>query len=758
MSAAKEHNSSDFQVRRIFSEVEAKEIKELQKGASVFTENYPGYDKWIDMALAEVVAGHRVAFGAFKAIHEDGLPVSKLVGSMIIKEEKYGAGVELKNLYVDEDSRKKGCGLALNNAVEKHYSKKRYRVIRTQVPAKEEGTISFLLKCGYRVLITKESAHKAGDYVTELEKELPLKYGGDYFDRMAFFAWLLEKDYNLRIKEKVANTLTFSLEPKHKASDVTANGILQINEEQEPVRAQTVKDFLAKHPEAHIKMIFGRIIDAEAKAECDKQGVLALDEAAILQQFGNCFAYKPADFKIDEIAGTVVVVNGEYLDRVHTVIPNQKFTYFKGGTVGKYLKPNHKVLFLFTSHQERTENGVLAFADIIGVQNSNPDEIWQVYKTHNPLFTEGEYRTFVENKKTLLALECTNLTWIKPISQTELCKIIDEKNLDIDDIGHLYLSATMLRTFENKKVVEKPVAEATVTVKKAIKPKFGIITALPEECASVDCMLINRQMITQDGRQYIIGDIGKHQVVLAVVGAGTTTAATRATAMLDTFSSIESLVMVGIAGGVPNIEKPSDHVRLGDIVVSNEGGFIQVDFVKEEENRITYRSPPRPPSAKLLSAAKFLEAAAIQGQKPWEQYITQGLKKVNAERPNEATDELVSSEDSAVILKHPIDELRVKGQPRVFLGPIGSSNTLLKNPKKRDLLRDKFSIKAIEMEASGIADAGYDSEVGVFVIRGISDYCDGRKNDKWHLYAAVVAAAYAKALIESIPTTETATT
>lgn len=45
--------------------------------------------------------------------------------------------------------------------------------------------------------------------------------------------------------------------------------------------------------------------------------------------------------------------------------------------------------------------------------------------------------------------------------------------------------------------------------------------------------------------------------------------------------------------------------------------------------------------------------------------------------------------------------------------------------------------------------AGLDS-FPCLAIRGISDYADSHKNDDWHPYAAVVAAAYAKELLDVI--------
>ncbi|KAK5235886.1 hypothetical protein LTR47_003361 [Exophiala xenobiotica] len=53
------------------------------------------------------------------------------------------------------------------------------------------------------------------------------------------------------------------------------------------------------------------------------------------------------------------------------------------------------------------------------------------------------------------------------------------------------------------------------------------------------------------------------------------------------------------------------------------------------------------------------------------------------------------------------------------------------------------------MEAAGGMD-----HFPCLVIRGISNYCDTRKNKRWEGYAAAAAAAYAKELLDIIPTPE----
>ncbi|MEP7125077.1 MAG: hypothetical protein ABJE95_29375 [Byssovorax sp.] len=99
-------------------------------------------------------------------------------------------------------------------------------------------------------------------------------------------------------------------------------------------------------------------------------------------------------------------------------------------------------------------------------------------------------------------------------------------------------------------------------------------------------------------------------------------------------------------------------------------------------------------------------------------------------------------------LKHPLDRKRIEGQPRIFFGPIASTNALLKDPVDRDRLREQHGVKAVEMEASGIADATWMQRAGYLAVRGICDYCDKYQNDDWHRYAALVAAAYARSVIE----------
>jgi nucleoside phosphorylase len=292
--------------------------------------------------------------------------------------------------------------------------------------------------------------------------------------------------------------------------------------------------------------------------------------------------------------------------------------------------------------------------------------------------------------------------------------------------------------------------------------RIGVITALPKEGAAFRVMLDGRMDLALKGggsrpRVYDIGTVpalggGTHAIIhLCLNDMGNNIAATRAAVLLNDFPVINHIIMVGIAGGVPNHENAENHVRLGDIVVSDRHGVVQYDFMKQERDKIVPRHRPAPPAAPLMDAVSRIRVQEEEGARPWCEELALGARLPGYTRPEDASDTLADSRDPTVLVNHPVDPARANGQPRVFHGPIASSGTLLKDSLRRDRLRDDFGVKAVEMEASGIADATWDKGAGFLVVRGICDYCDGFKNDSWQKYAALAAAAYTRALLRNLP-------
>ena len=81
-------------------------------------------------------------------------------------------------------------------------------------------------------------------------------------------------------------------------------------------------------------------------------------------------------------------------------------------------------------------------------------------------------------------------------------------------------------------------------------------------------------------------------------------------------------------------------------------------------------------------------------------------------------------------------------------GWVLSANTLLKNDNtQKKLLQACPNAIAFEMEAHGIAEACRDRGIEVLIVKGVSDFGDGNKNDNWQPQAALNAA---KALCEAM--------
>jgi nucleoside phosphorylase len=88
---------------------------------------------------------------------------------------------------------------------------------------------------------------------------------------------------------------------------------------------------------------------------------------------------------------------------------------------------------------------------------------------------------------------------------------------------------------------------------------------------------------------------------------------------------------------------------------------------------------------------------------------------------------------------------RANSIPQVFYGTIGSGDVVINNGQERDKRAAADKLYCFEMEAARLMN-----DFPCLVIRGISDYADSHKNDRWQPYAAATAAAYAKELLNVV--------
>lgn len=332
-------------------------------------------------------------------------------------------------------------------------------------------------------------------------------------------------------------------------------------------------------------------------------------------------------------------------------------------------------------------------------------------------------------------------------------------------IDHVFDFDPKLDISEEDSMAEDTSEKEDRTLAKEIKPTVGVITALPHEFAAVQLSLDRvEEVYCENNRDtsYTLGEIPSqpkygHVVLLSLLPSyGNITAATRSAQMSEQFPSLKYICMVGIAGGVPNPDKPGDHVRLGDIVVSSVYGTIQHDAGKDTNSGFIIDLISYTPAASLVGQTRVLSAKALIGDKPWLEWINRIGKQLKVEHPPDSHDvlwetiTLRNGKTRRRQVRHPLDPDRVADEPRIFLGRIGSGNAVLRYETKRDLLRDKLKVMAVEMESAGVAQASWMQSIGYISIRGICDYCDQNKNDNWQKYAAVVAAAYFRVLFQSM--------
>ncbi|KXT04480.1 hypothetical protein AC578_8667 [Pseudocercospora eumusae] len=302
----------------------------------------------------------------------------------------------------------------------------------------------------------------------------------------------------------------------------------------------------------------------------------------------------------------------------------------------------------------------------------------------------------------------------------------------------------------------------------------GWIAALVHERAAATALLDQRHEPPEDfvknrhdDNQYTWGSMGPHHVVIASLPLGeygTNIAAAVAKSMLASLPSIRIGLMVGIGAGIPNIEKGYD-IRLGDVVVcqpqGQSGGVVQYDLVKATDGRLYPTGMLNMPPAALRGALGKLRAEHELESSKVPQLLEEMLKRYPQMRKStEAKPGYVHQgfkNDIYHVGPGPEDvqerESRDSTDPEIHYGTVASGNMLVKDAAERNAILERLkgseNVICLEMEAAGLMN-----NFPCLVIRGICDYADEHKNDKWQKYAAATAAAFAKELLSHVDASE----
>jgi nucleoside phosphorylase len=267
----------------------------------------------------------------------------------------------------------------------------------------------------------------------------------------------------------------------------------------------------------------------------------------------------------------------------------------------------------------------------------------------------------------------------------------------------------------------------------------------------------------QRGDDYVFqaGEVCGHNVVIATLPAGQPygngSAAALAAQIKKYFPNLWFGLLVGVAAGLPKLggSSPRD-IRLGDVLVAlpdgDSAGLVAYDLGKETEDGFQLLR-----GGHVLAVTETVVRAAIGNIQlrapddvnlilPYYEAIKDKRHQAGTfSDPGQDLDQLLLNDNTKAITVEQREHRPGDQRTRIWYGPIGSGEKLLKNAKKRDELRDRYNLIGVEMAAAGATVS-----IPVGVIRGVCDYGDERKNKEWQPYAAAMAAAYAKAVLAQI--------
>lgn len=258
-----------------------------------------------------------------------------------------------------------------------------------------------------------------------------------------------------------------------------------------------------------------------------------------------------------------------------------------------------------------------------------------------------------------------------------------------------------------------------------LKPvDFVIITPLAEERDAVLKQLTNFRKeppSKDDIRVYYSGLLpvrfadgsqSQYSIILLPLGKMGHTEAASATGDAIRRWQARYVLLVGIAGGMVKTG-----IKLGDVLISEQIVDYELATIREDGHEIRWQV--HSVDQRLLIAAQNFDS------KNWQQTTARRY-------------------DKKVSLAH--------------FGPICTGNKVITDKSLADQFSEVWAkLIGCEMEAGGVANAAFKSvhRPGFFMIRGVSDLADGKKDSRhvkrWRPYACEIAAAFTIDFLKSGP-------
>ena len=229
-------------------------------------------------------------------------------------------------------------------------------------------------------------------------------------------------------------------------------------------------------------------------------------------------------------------------------------------------------------------------------------------------------------------------------------------------------------------------------------------SALAQEQDGLLALLSRPRKIQRAGRDFWLGELHGHSVVLALSRIGKVAAATTATALIEHFD-VSRILFTGVAGGL------APGVRVGDVVVADS--FVQHDL---DASPIFPRFELPLYGRSVLACDEFLSTALYRAAQDH-------LAEAGAPTPHRVHRGLIASGDR-------------------FVSAAAESTAL-----RQALQRAGHEALAVEMEGAAVAQVCLDSGVPFAAVRTISDRADDQAHLDFETFVREVASGYACAII-----------
>ncbi|KAL2849694.1 hypothetical protein BJX68DRAFT_94769 [Aspergillus pseudodeflectus] len=315
--------------------------------------------------------------------------------------------------------------------------------------------------------------------------------------------------------------------------------------------------------------------------------------------------------------------------------------------------------------------------------------------------------------------------------------------------------------------------------------EIAIICALGLESDAVEILFDHHHRdfgkAPGDPNSYRTGRVANHNVVLVYMPQmGKGPAAAVSAHLLSSFERIKLALIVGVCGGVP--EGSHGDIFLGDVVISDK--IANYDYGRRLPDGFMSKESAWTPNFQVTSFLRRLRGwkgrqdlkkrtnhhhgvlramdstyhhPTSHGDRLFERsyrhkhHALQSCMACNADQACKAAQD-ATCDELQCNLKHCImrsrPDLRITGTTQdpttaIHFGCVASGDTIMKSGEDRDAIARQHAAIGFEMEGAGVC-----SSLQCIVVKGVCDYADSHKDKLWQPFAAGIAAACMKAILE----------